>query len=53
MNVNGMPDKINYGRIFPAMSLMKISKTNEFIVMVFGGVEQHEELMTVDAIRMH
>lgn len=38
--------------MFPALSYMKIDKSDDFIVLVLGGTEEHEDLMTLDAIRM-
>lgn len=31
---------------------MSINKSDDFIVLVLGGTEEHEDLMTLDAIRM-
>jgi len=41
INMDGIPEKINFGRCFPTVSLMKISKSDDYILLVFGGLEEH------------
>lgn len=52
MNPSGVEQRLNYNRCEAAVSLMKTDTPNESIAIIFGGLEEHESILSLDAVRL-
>lgn len=48
----GTTQKMEYARLNAAVCLMDTDNANEKIALVFGGLEEHEPILSIDGVRI-